>query len=75
MKQRYFDQRGDLTRCPSGQHLRIWAVWRLSHTRRAQPLGPRPRWSELAICWLFHRATGVMLWLMEIRRRLRRWLG
>jgi hypothetical protein len=75
MKQPYFDRHGDLARCSAAQQIRVWGVWSLIHARRPQNLGARPRWRELAICWLLHHASDGVSWLAKIRRRLRRRLG
>lgn len=70
-KQPYFDESGDLSRCSVSQQAWLWGVWRSIDQRRPQNLGPRPRWRELAACWLLHHATNPVLWLAELRRRMR----
>ena len=70
MKPSYFDHHDDLARCTSGQHLRVWLVWWLVNRRQPQALSNRPRWSELLLCWLLHHATGAIMVLATLWKRL-----
>ncbi|CAK0759810.1 conserved hypothetical protein [Gammaproteobacteria bacterium] len=70
--QGYFNPREDLARCTSGQHTRIWLVWRFVHRHCPQALTVQPRWPELMFCGLLHRAPGLVMVLATFRKRLRR---
>lgn len=70
MNPSYFDHRNDLARCTSGQHIRVWLVWRFANRRQPQALTFCPRWSELLLCWLLHHATGSIMTLAVLWKRL-----
>lgn len=70
MKPSYFDRHDDLSRCTSGQHIRIWLIWWLVYRRQPQALTARPRWRELMLCWLLHQATGSITVLSSLWKRL-----
>ncbi|MEI6413230.1 MAG: hypothetical protein WCP34_03080 [Pseudomonadota bacterium] len=70
--QSYFNHREDLARCTSGQHARIWLVWRFVRRHYPQALTAQPRWPELMLCGLLHRAPGLVMVLAVLWKRMNR---